>query len=108
MVSARLRASRTKFGVNATPMARISFGREPPSAVTMISARSRVGNAISMSEARMTSISIRPPQTPARMPSGTPSTKAKTTDARPTWSDTRAPQMMRLRRSRPNSSVPST
>src|SRR3990170_2248024 len=40
------------------------------------------------------------------MPSGTPSAKPKITEARPTWSDTRAPQMIRLKRSRPNSSVP--
>ncbi len=41
------------------------------------------------------------------MPSGTPSTNANATEARPTSSETRAPQMMRLRMSRPNSSVPS-
>src|SRR6266446_5270595 len=87
-------------------MARISFTSEPPSAVTMISASNSVGNAMSMSAHRMMRVSTLPPRTPARMPSGTPSTKPKTTEARPTSSETRAPQMMRLKMSRPNSSVP--
>ena len=88
-------------------MARISLISDPPSAVTMISASSKVGNAISMSAPRMTIVSTRPPRNPATMPRGTPTAKPKTTEARPTSSDTRAPQMIRLRRSRPNSSVPS-
>ena len=101
MVRARLRASRTKFGVSATPMASISFASEPPSAATMISASSSVGKAISMSAHRMMSVSTRPPLTPARMPSGTPSTNPKITEARPTSSETRAPQITRLKMSRP-------
>src|SRR5262249_52220668 len=107
MVRARLRARRTKFGMRAMPTATISFSSEPPSAVTMIRARSRVGKAISMSVQGMMAVPIGPPRTPATMPSGTPTQNPKTTEARPTSSETRAPQMMRLRRSRPNSSVPS-
>src|SRR5499433_1185824 len=87
-------------------MASISFTSEPPSAVTMISASKSVGKAMSMSEPRMMSISTRPPVTPATMPSGTPRAKANATETSPTSSETRAPQMMRLSRSRPNSSVP--
>ena len=107
MVRARLRARRTKFGVSATPMARISLTSEPPSAVTMISASSRVGKAISMSAPRMMSVSTRPPERRRRCPAAPPARRPKTTEASPTSSDTRAPQMMRLRMSRPNSSVPS-
>src|SRR6266849_9785783 len=107
MVRARLRARRTKLGVSAMPIAMISFPSVPPSAVTMMSASSRVGNAISMSALRMMAVSRAPPRVPARMPSGTPTRKPQNTEARPTCSETRAPQMMRLRMSRPNSSVPS-
>jgi hypothetical protein len=106
MVRARLRARRTKFGVSAIPMATISFIKVPPSAVTMMRASSKVGKAISMSAHRMMQVSTRLPWTPARIPSGTPRAKPKITDASPTCSDTRAPQMTRLSMSRPNSSVP--
>src|SRR2546426_673667 len=51
---------------------------------------------------------VLPPCMPATMPSGTPSAKPKITEARPTCSEIRAPQMMRLKTSRPNSSVPRT
>ena len=64
-------------------MARTSLTGESPSAVTMMSASKRVGNAINMSEARMISVSIVPPRTPARIPSGTPNTKLQSTETRP-------------------------
>jgi len=95
------------LGVSAIPIAMISFVSVPPSAVTMMSASSRVGKAISMSAHRMMAVSTAPPRVPAKMPSGTPTRKPQNTEARPTCSETRAPQMMRLRMSRPNSSVPS-
>ena len=69
-----------------------------------ISAGCRVGKAISMSMARMMRVPARSVRRPAQIPRGTPTAKAMTTDASPTPRDTRVPQMMRLRRSRPYSS----
>ena len=88
------------------PIATISFTNEPPRAATIIRARSNVGKAMSISVRRMISIATLPPRNPAVIPNGTPSAKPTTTAARPTCKETRAPQIIRLSRSRPNSSVP--
>jgi hypothetical protein len=95
-----------KLGVSATPIAMISLSNEPPRAVTMIKAKSSVGNANNMSVTRKITASVPPPLNPAKMPRGTPTMNPTITAPTPTCSDTRVPQMMRLRRSRPNSSVP--
>ena len=64
-------------------MARTSLTSESPSAVTMMSASKRVGNTINMSEARMISVSIVPPRTPAKIPAAPPNTKLQSTETRP-------------------------
>src|SRR5262245_5050138 len=55
---------------------------------------------------RMMSWSTQRPTKPARRPHSEPATAASAVAARPTTSEMRAPKRSRLRRSRPNSSVP--
>src|SRR5262245_35999932 len=64
------------------------------------------GNAISPSSTRMIMVSVSPPRYPAMRPSGTPRAAAVPIEITPTRTETDAPWTIRLRMSRPRSSVP--
>ena len=70
-------------------------------------ARNIDGNASMTSAMRMITASVRPPLYPAIMPSIAPASMEITVGTMPTSSDTREPYSIRVRTSRPASSVPS-
>ena len=70
-------------------------------------ASSRAGIDSTTSTIRMMAISTQPRKYPAITPSAVPSTNDTQTEVKATSSETRDPWMMRLRMSRPSSSVPS-
>src|SRR5262245_36521246 len=90
-----------------TATATMPLTRPGPRAAMMATARRKYGKAISVSMDRMISRSTHRPTKPARSPHTEPATAASAVAARPTTSEMRAPKRSRLRRSRPNSSVPS-
>src|SRR5215475_15603189 len=78
-----------------------------PRAAMMATASRKYGKAIRVSMERMINWSTQRPTKPARSPHSDPATAASAVAASPTTSEMRAPKRSRLRRSRPNSSVPS-
>src|ERR1051326_1447370 len=101
------RTTRAKMGVYTMPIAMITFAGFGPNAATMPSASRTVGKANSTSMVRMMIWSGHPPAYPAIKPSADPTTNAIATDTTDTCSDSRAPNTIRLRMSRPNVSAPS-
>src|SRR5882672_1653581 len=81
--------------------------RPGPSAAMMATASRKYGKAINVSMERMMSWSTQRPTKPARRPQSEPATAASAVAVSPTTREMRAPKRSRLRRSRPNSSVPS-
>ena len=73
----------------------------------MAMASRTAGKANSTSIRFITIVSSRPPRSPTRTPSSVPTTRAMPTEKRPTSKEALAPCRMRLRMSRPKSSVPS-
>src|SRR6202795_860024 len=78
-----------------------------PSAAMIATASRKYGKAISVSIDRMMSWSTQRPMKPARSPQSEPASAASAVAVSPTTREIRAPKRSRLRRSRPNSSVPS-
>ena len=72
----------------------------------MASARISWGNASRMTISRSSSRSTRPPQNALLTPSRAPIVQPKNDAVKPTKRAMRAPNMIRLSTSRPNSSVP--
>src|SRR5712692_1883895 len=90
-----------------TATATMPLTRPGPSAAMMATARRKYGKASSVSMDRMMSWSTQRPMKPARSPHSEPTRAARAVAVRPTTREMRAPKRRRLRRSRPNSSVPS-
>src|SRR5438093_885520 len=90
-----------------TATATIPLTRPGPRAAMMATARRKYGKASSVSMERMMSWSTQRPMKPARSPQSEPTSAARAVAVSPTTREMRAPKRSRLRRSRPNSSVPS-
>ena len=101
------RASRTKVGRAAMPIAIMALPRPGPRNAASAMATMRNGIASMASLMRIISPSTQPPTEPERRPSGTLSASAMVTGMTPASSDARAPQIRRDSTSRPTSSVPS-
>ena len=101
------RVRRAKAGAYTMPIARMALPMPVPSTAMMPIASRMAGKANSTSMLRMMTASDQPPKNPAISPDTPPATSAKVTEMSPTSSEIWAPYMMRLRMSRPNSSVPS-
>ncbi len=78
-----------------------------PSRAATVRARINGGNEKSASMVRMITLSTAPRKKPAMRPSGMAKTAASATISNAARSEIRAPQISRLRMSRPRSSVPS-
>src|SRR4030095_8734241 len=89
-----------------TATATMPLTRPGPRAAMMATARRKYGKAISVSMERMMSWSTQRPTKPARRPQNDPARAARAVAVSPTTREIRAPKRSRLRRSRPNSSVP--
>src|SRR3984893_10006806 len=90
-----------------TATATMPLTRPGPRAAMMATARRKYGKASSVSMERMMSWSTQRPMKPARSPHSEPTRAARAVAVSPTTREMRAPKRRRLRRSRPNSSVPS-
>src|SRR5438132_2124910 len=90
-----------------TATATMPLTRPGPRAAMMATARRKYGKASSVSMERMMSWSTHRPMKPARSPQSEPTRAARAVAVSPTTREMRAPKRSRLRRSRPNSSVPS-
>src|SRR2546426_919558 len=90
-----------------TATATMPLTRPGPRAAMMATARRKYGKASSVSMERMMSWSTQRPMKPARRPESGPPSAGRAVGVRPTTREMRAPKRSRLRRSRPNSSVPS-
>ena len=73
----------------------------------MAMARMMGGKASRPSVVRIIMVSVSLPKYPLTTPIGTPNTTAMAVEAKPTYSETRDPWMIRLKMSLPISSVPS-
>src|SRR5712692_8049498 len=89
-----------------TATATMPLTRPGPRAAMMATARRKYGKASSVSMDRMMSWSTQRPTKPARSPHSEPTRAARAVAVSPTTREMRAPKRSRLRRSRPNSSVP--
>src|SRR5215470_3323817 len=89
-----------------TATATMPLTRPGPRVAMMATASRKYGKAMRVSMDRMMSWSTQRPTKPARRPHSEPATAASAVAARPTTSEMRAPKRSRLKRSRPNSSVP--
>ena len=90
-----------------TPSTTMICSMPRPAIDMMVSSSSSPGNAIQASTKRCVTRSRRPPMKPVVPPISTATTTVRTVAASPTVSDSRAPWMRRLSRSRPTWSVPS-
>ncbi len=99
--------NRTKLGTNTTAIAMAASFRLAPNSAATVSARTRGGKENRASISRMTVVSNQPRKYPAINPIGRATTMAIPTISKVARSETRAPQMRRLKMSRPRSSVPS-
>ncbi len=82
MVPARM--TRTKPGIDATPIATIAVVTDPPYFAARMIATSSAGKASRMSLARITNSDTPGRTMPARMPIGVPTTAAMPTATMPT------------------------
>src|SRR5215472_499465 len=89
-----------------TATATMPLTRPGPRVAMMATASRKYGKAMRVSMDRMMSLSTQRPTKPARRPNSEPASAASAVAARPTTSEMRAPKRRRLKRSRPNSSVP--
>ena len=101
------RMRRTNPGTNTIAIAMDSLSRLLPSSAATVNARISGGNANIASMTRINKLSVRPPKYPAIRPSGSATANAKPMIMNAASSETWAPYMMRLKMSRPMSSVPS-
>ena len=91
----------------AIPRTTMICNRPCPAMDMMVNNRSRPGKAIQASTNLCTPRSSLPPMNPEAPPTRTATTTLRAVAARPTVSEIRAPTISRVRRSRPNWSVPS-
>ncbi len=101
------RSSRTKPGTKTMAMAMAASLMSAPSSAATVRARMSGGNENMASMTRMITLSTAPRKKPAIRPSGMAMTAARPTISKAARSEMRAPQISRLRMSRPRSSVPS-
>ena len=101
------RSNRTKLGTNTMAMAMAASLMSAPSNAATVRARMSGGNEKRASIVRMITESTAPRKNPAIRPSGMAMTAARPTISNDARSEMRAPQIRRLRMSRPRSSVPS-
>ena len=101
------RSRRTKLGTNTIAMAIAASLMSAPSNAATVRARTSGGNENSASIVRMITESTAPLKNPAIRPRGMAMTAARPTISNAARNEIRAPQMRRLRMSRPRSSVPS-
>ncbi len=94
------------IGMVPTPMMMVIFARVWPQKATMAITATMAGNARITNEPALKAMSKAPPLNPEMSPRVPPMSKPMPTAAKPTTSDTREPNTIRLSRSRPSSSVP--
>ena len=90
-----------------TPSTMMICAMPRPAIDMIVSSNSSPGNAIQASTKRCVTRSSRPPMKPVVPPISTATTTVRAVAVSPTVSDSRAPWMRRLSRSRPTWSVPS-
>ena len=100
------RMSRTKLGTKTMAMATATLLRLAPRRAATVRARTSGGKENRASITRMVTESTQPRRKPANSPRGSATTMARATISKVARSETRPPQMIRLRMSRPRSSVP--
>ena len=101
------RSNRTKLGTNTMAMAMAASLTSAPNSAATVRAMMSGGKEKRASIVRMITESIAPRKNPATRPSGMAMTAARPTISNDERSEMRAPQIKRLRMSRPRSSVPS-
>src|ERR1700722_15152582 len=101
------RRRRTKLGTNTMAIAMAASLMSAPRRAATVKARISGGNEKRASIVRMITESTAPRKNPAISPRGMATTAARATISNDTRNEIRAPQIRRLRMSRPRSSVPS-